>query len=76
MEGGHIKKKPKRSTLYMAVTPDKYELPVYVAESCEDLAERYHLTKSAIYTSISQNKSGSMRGVKFVKIKMKDMKGD
>lgn len=63
----------KRSTIYMTVTPDEYELPIYIADSIEELAERYNVQKGSIYTSISMNTdTGEKRGYKFAKVKVTD----
>ena len=60
-----------RTTFYMAVTPDKYELPIYVADTIEELASRYNVSKNLIYSCVSKNKSGERSGRKFVKVKIK-----
>ena len=59
-------------TLYMAVTPDEYELPIAVENTVFDLAEMYNTTSSTILTSISRNRSGKRRGAKFVKVEIDD----
>ena len=59
-------------TLYMAVTPDKYELPIAVESTVFDLAEMYSTTPATILTSISRNKSGKRRGAKFVRVEVDD----
>lgn len=59
-------------TLYMAVTPDKYELPITVESTLFDLAEMFGTTPATIATSISRNKSGKRRGAKFVKVIVDD----
>lgn len=59
-------------TLYMAVTPDEYELPIAVESTVFDLAEMYNTTSSTILTSISRNRSGKRRGAKFVKVEIED----
>lgn len=35
--------------LWVAVTRDKYELPIAVADSCKELAEMVGVTANAIY---------------------------
>lgn len=57
-------------TLYMAVTPDKYELPLAVEAYAEDIAELFGTTKSAVYSSVSVDRSGKRKGIKFVKVKI------
>ncbi len=54
----------------MAVTPDEYELPIYIAETVEELAEMYHVSTNTIYSSVCKDKSGERLGRKFVKVKM------
>lgn len=57
-------------TLYMAVTPDKYELPLAVEAHAEDIAEIFGTTAKTVYSSISKGRSGKRNGVKFVKVKV------
>ena len=59
-------------TLYMAVTPDKFELPIAVESTVFDLVEMYSTTPATILTSISRNKSGKRRGAKFVRVEVDD----
>lgn len=58
------------TTLYMAVTPDKLELPLFVAGNARELANKYGVTENAVYSSIARNESGKQRGAKFIKVKM------
>ncbi|MET3616745.1 hypothetical protein ABID14_000365 [Peptoniphilus olsenii] len=60
-----------KKTVYLAVTPDKYQLPLYVADSVGEMAERFNTTVSSVSTSISKNKSGNRKGVKFIRIEIK-----
>jgi len=39
-------------TLYLAVTADKYELPVYVADSRKEMAEWFGVSGDAISSAI------------------------
>lgn len=57
-------------TLYMAVTPDKYELPLAVEPYAEDIAAKFETTVKAVWSSVSSGKSGKKKGVKFVKVKI------
>ncbi len=54
--------------LYMSVTADKFELPLYVADSAAELALHYHVTKNAVQSSISKAHSGRTRGYKFIRV--------
>jgi len=54
--------------LYMAVTADRYELPLFVADSPRELVLVTGYSKNIILSSIAHNQSGRMRGVKFIRI--------
>ena len=54
--------------LYMAVTADKYELPLIVEDSISKLAAKTGISVHTIRTSIDRNQSGHRRGFKFVKV--------
>lgn len=55
--------------LYMAVTTDKYELPLYVADNAKELAEWAGVSENSIYVCVSLGRTGKTRGCKFVKVK-------
>lgn len=55
--------------IYMAVTPDRYELPLGVYDKATDMAKVFGVTASTVHSSISRKTSGKMTGVKFIKIK-------
>lgn len=61
----------KRSVTYMTVTADEYELPIYVADTVEELAEHYGISVGTIYTAVCLGKNGARNGYKFVKVKNK-----
>lgn len=56
----------------MAVTPDKYELPIAVADSAEELAQMLGVTPRAIYHTISRHKARarSKRPMKWTKLRI------
>lgn len=56
--------------LYMAVTADKYELPVAVEENAQMLARKYGVGKNEIYEYISRGNIRKKNGVKFVRIEV------
>nr|WP_302597650.1 hypothetical protein [uncultured Cellulosilyticum sp.] len=60
----------KKDMLYMAVTPDKYELPIFVGNSTE-VAEWAGITLNALYSSVYHKRSGSVNGYKLVKVEIK-----
>ena len=55
--------------VYMAVTSDKYELPIYVGSTAKELAEHFGVSINNVYSSISHKSTGRYRGYKFVKVK-------
>jgi hypothetical protein len=68
--------------LFLAVTADKYELPLYVADSVGELADRYGIKRKDMYSRMVGFRTGKYtgkgRGQKFitVKVKVKDGEGD
>ena len=58
--------------LYMAVTADKYELPIAIEDTPGKLAERINIKQSSILTAIALKRSGRNRGIKFIKIQLEE----
>lgn len=56
--------------LYMAVTPDKYELPLVISESLDEISIKTGVKKHAILSSICHNRSGKNTGYKFLRIEL------
>ena len=54
--------------LYLAVTPDEFELPLMVCDSAKELAGIYNISKGCLASCISKGKSGKNRGRKFVRV--------
>ncbi len=46
------RRKARKVTLYMMVTRDKYELPLYVTESAAELAKYAGTTANSVHSSI------------------------
>ena len=53
----------------MAVTADKYELPLIVEDSISKLAKKTGVSVSTVKSSIDINQSGTRRGMKFIQVK-------
>ncbi len=53
--------------LYMAVTVDKYELPISVRDTAEELGQAMGCTAASVYTAIARRKTGEVRGFNVVK---------
>lgn len=52
----------------MAVTTDKYELPLMVEEDSNILANKLGIKRGRIHSAIYNNESGKIKGVKIVKV--------
>lgn len=72
---GHLKKKekpkePEHQYVWMMVSNDKYELPVAVADSVEELADIVGRKRNTIESAISRHKNGKIKKTKFVKVEI------
>lgn len=56
--------------IYLAVTADKYELPVDFAESGMELAEKIGAKRMNLYRSISTNSNLQTKGEKLKVVKV------
>lgn len=54
--------------MYMAITTDKYELPLAVADTARELGNLVGVSANLIHSSISKNQSGKTRKMRFVKV--------
>ena len=60
-------------TLYMAVTPDEYELPMAVSDTAAELARKFGIKENYIYKMIwGGSKWGRYKGIRFVKVVIDD----
>lgn len=57
---------------WLCVEVDEYELPLAVAESARELAEKCGTTKHNVETFVSKNSSGKQNGYKYLKIRRDD----
>lgn len=60
----------KNQYLWLAVTPDKYELPLAVEESSEKLGRIYGLSKKTVASMVRRGADGKRNGHKFVKVRI------
>lgn len=54
--------------LWMAVTPDEYEFPIYIEDTAEKLGNKLGIKTSTVVASISRKKPGTSAGRKLVKV--------
>lgn len=57
-------------TLYIAVTNDKYELPLTVEDSMSDLAEWADMSYKAVSVSLSKDRPGKKKGFKLLRVEI------
>ena len=58
--------------LWLAVTADEYELPIFVEDTAEKLAKKCGLTTGAIFRSISRNSKNQRLKSKIIKVAIDD----
>lgn len=51
--------KGKSDYYWLLVTPDKYELPLYVADSAQELADYCGVIRNTIYSTMSRHSERS-----------------
>lgn len=56
--------------MWLAVTPDQYELPLAVADTAEQLAAMFGLIRGSVINLVSKNAPGTQSGRKFVKVEV------
>lgn len=65
------KQRRKPKCLYMIVTQDKYELPLFVGDVYE-VAEKVGLSSRSIYNAITHFEHGRHKTCRFRKVKIKE----
>lgn len=58
--------------LWLLVEADEYELPLVVADSARELAEKCGTTKHNVETFVSKKSSGRNRGTKYLKVRREE----
>lgn len=56
--------------IYMAISQDKYELPLAVADTVVELAKMLGVSKNTIYSTMSKYKAGERKKPKYIKVKI------
>lgn len=57
--------------VYMKVTMDEYELPIYITETVSELAEKCGVTEVCIRSAISHEKAGRKKSC-YKKVEVED----
>lgn len=62
--------KEKKIKIYLAITADEYELPLYVTTNASEMARHYGLNPATVLSAITQNKSGRNTSRKFTSVEV------
>lgn len=54
--------------LWLAVTADKYELPLAVCDTAKELGDIYGIKKNSVINAVRKNSSGRECGRKIIKV--------
>lgn len=57
----------------MAVTVDKYELPICVEDTATLLSKKMQINRRQIYDMISKNTNGRYLGFRVIKVELKEL---
>lgn len=55
--------------LWLAVTPDEYELPLAVADTARELGNMVGINGDTVIDAVLKQRDGSLSGRKFVKVR-------
>ncbi|MGL6221321.1 MAG: hypothetical protein ACRC36_25050 [Lacrimispora sphenoides] len=59
-----------KKKLYLVVSPDEYELPLFVADSSRELADWSGFSINYVLSAISHDYAGKKSGMKFQRIEV------
>ena len=57
---------------WLCVEVDEYELPLVVADTARELAEKCNTTKHNVETFVSKQSNGRVNGYKYMKVRRED----
>jgi ribosomal protein L7Ae-like RNA K-turn-binding protein len=60
----------RQQYLWLAVTPDQYELPLAVVDTAEQLGALYGLSRDSVASMVCKGASGKRTGRKFIKVEV------
>lgn len=58
--------------VYMVVSEDKYELPLALADTVDELAEIINVNSNSIFSALSKFKHGKIKFSRYVKVEIDD----
>lgn len=57
---------------WLCVEVDEYELPLVVADTARELAEKCNTTKHNVETFVSKQSNGRVNGYRYMKVRRED----
>lgn len=57
---------------WLCVEADEYELPLVVADTARELAEKCNTTKHNVETFVSKQSNGRVNGYKYLKVRREE----
>lgn len=58
--------------LWMAVTPDEYELPLAVEDTARELGNRFNVDANVVMSCVKKERTGKNTGRKFIKVEIRE----
>lgn len=62
----------KKDVVYMKVTNDKYELPIYVCDSINELSKKTNVKQSSLRMAIYQSKKSKNKKCIYQQVRLED----
>lgn len=62
--------KPKKDLIWMACSNDKYQLPIFIGSSADELGKSLGVSRRAIYNAVTRD--GGSVGYKIVRVDVSD----
>lgn len=64
------------SSVYMKVTPDRYQLPLGVADTVIELAKMCNVSEWTIRASLKKDRKGMLKHTRYVKVELPQEEDD
>lgn len=71
-----MRKSDGSRVLYLAVTADRYELPIYVADTALELADVLGLSHKSVHSTFSKYASGELSGRRLMRVRIEEEDDD
>lgn len=61
-----------KKRIWMKVTSDKYQIPLAVADSAEELAMMCHVKRGSVYSAAKEWRDGKRKNASYIAVIMED----